>query len=88
MYTTKPSNRKYLSLLAFLLVFSLGLWSCGGDAGEQTEGENTEVSTDDTPSEHPEGEHPDSEHPVADTMAQDSIQHSEHPSGGSEHPKN
>jgi ABC-type nickel/cobalt efflux system permease component RcnA len=92
MYFKKQSNRKFWSLLAFLMVLSVGIWSCAGDSGRQAEEEQTEAtteeaSTDEHPSEHPEGsEHP-SEHPAADTIAQDSTKQSEHPEG-SEHPNN
>lgn len=97
MYVNKQPKRKLWSLLAFLMVLSLGIWACTGNTGnnqsgdEQTEATTEEASTDEHPegsehpSEHPEGsEHPNSEHPASDTTAQDSTKQSEHP----EHPKN
>jgi ABC-type nickel/cobalt efflux system permease component RcnA len=90
MHFKKQSNRKFWSLLAFLMVLSVGIWSCtGGNAGEQTEGEQIEATTEEASTdEHPaDSEHP-TEHPAADTTAQDSTKQSEHPSGGSEHPNN
>ena len=100
MYVNKKSKRKSWSLLAFLMVLSLGIWACTGNTGsqagdDQTEATTEEASTNETsiensegnehPSEHPEGEEHPSEHPEGEHPAADTT--AQDSTKHSEHPE-